>query len=89
MEGGWGSYKEDWRAARSDAIQMNVNRGKENPPIKTVDMIMNPDVAEQAKEEEKNNTDKIAKARESFRQLSKLSSKKNKKNRVARKNKNG
>ena len=50
LEGGWGSHKEDWRAARSDTIQVNTNRGKDSQPVQVTDMIMNPEARRETQE---------------------------------------
>jgi len=69
LEGGWGSHKEDWRAARSDTIQANINKGKDNQPAKVTDMIMNPDVQQQAREAKAEQKSKVQKVREGFKKL--------------------
>ena len=69
LEGGWGSHKEDWRSARSDTIQANINKGKDSQPAKVTDMIMNPDVQQQAKDAKAEQKSKIQKVREGFKKL--------------------
>ena len=69
LEGGWGSHKEDWRSARSDTIQANINKGKDSQPAKVTDMIMNPDVQQQARDAKAEQKSKIQKVREGFKKL--------------------
>ena len=69
LEGGWGSHKEDWRSAKSDTIQVNINKGKDSQPAKVTDMIMNPDVQQQARDAKAEQKSKIQKVREGFKKL--------------------
>ena len=69
LEGGWGSHKEDWRAAKSDMIQVNINKGKDSQPAKVTDMIMNPDIQRQVRESKGEQMSKVQKVREGFKKL--------------------
>ena len=70
LEGGWGSYKEDWRAAKSDTIQANINKGKDSRPAKVTDMIMNPDVQHGVQEQLANQEAQTKEVRRKLKDLS-------------------
>lgn len=71
LEGGWGSYKEDWRAAQSDAIRVNINKGKDSQSTNVTDMIMNPDVRLDMQEQLANQEVQTKGVRQKFKMLSK------------------